>query len=162
MNIKTLKKFLSFRTRDKILSGIVLHATAGRSVIGSLETLVLRKLSYHYIIDRDGTITKCVPLSKVAFHAGKSYAWAGNNCNEYTIGISFANLDDGIEKITEWQYTAVIELINTICSDSVGKNIKYLTSHYAISPGRKSDPKRCNFGLVNGGLKIPLNLYGVK
>lgn len=156
MNI--LKKWLNFRTRTEPITGIILHATGGSSVIGSLETLTLRKLSYHYIIDRNGEVTKCIPLSKVGFHAGKSFGWSGANCNSYTIGISFANWDNGKEKLTVQQYAAVAPLIDEICKEY--PDIKYLSTHYAVSPGRKSDPRQCDVPLINNQLKRKLIIWG--
>ena len=158
--MKILPKWLSFRNRTQPVTGIIVHATAGRTVIGSLETLIAKGLSYHYIIDRDGTVTKCVPLSKVAFHAGVSFGWGGANCNGYTVGISLANLDDGKEKITEAQYEALIDLIDDICVEY--DTIKWLSSHYGIAPKRKSDPRQLDFDRVKMSLQRKLVLYNTR
>ena len=62
---------------------IVAHYTAGTSVNGSISHLKENNLSYHIIIDRDGSITQCAPFNKRAGHAGVS------NC--HSIGICMAN-----------------------------------------------------------------------
>ncbi len=48
-------------------------------------------VSAHFVVGRDGGITQCVPLTRKAWHAGKSI-WRGvPNCNDYSIGIEFDN-----------------------------------------------------------------------
>lgn len=48
---------------------ILLHSTGGNSLIGAIETLKLRGLSYNYIIFR-GEIYEIVHWSRCAWHAG--------------------------------------------------------------------------------------------
>ena len=60
---------------------IVLHHTAIASLGNSLGTLRSRRLSYHYLIDSDGTIVRAVSPERVAFHAA--------GANRGSIGISF-------------------------------------------------------------------------
>ncbi len=49
------------------------------------------KASAHIVVDRDGTITQCVPFNVKAWHAGVS-TWRGkSNCNDYSIGIEIDN-----------------------------------------------------------------------
>ena len=70
---------------------ITAHYTAGTSVSGSISHLRSVGLSYHVIIDRDGTLTQCAPFNKRAGHAGVSN-WKGlNDLNNFSIGICFAN-----------------------------------------------------------------------
>ena len=94
------------------------------------------------MIERDGVITKCVPLSRVAFHAGKSVGPQGLDVNRYSIGISFANYESKGEAITAAQVEACKELCVEIAK---APGVKWLTTHYWISPGRKSDPSRLRF-----------------
>lgn len=70
---------------------IVAHYTAGTSVNGSISHLKSVGLSYHVIIDRDGSITQCAPFNKRAGHAGVSN-WKGiEDLNVHAIGICMAN-----------------------------------------------------------------------
>jgi len=70
---------------------IAAHYTGVTSVNGSLTHLTTLKLSYHVIIDRNGTITQCVPFNKRARHAGVSN-WKGlSGLNDHSIGICLAN-----------------------------------------------------------------------
>lgn len=76
---------------------IVLHYTAGSTLQSALTALQNAGLSYHYIIDKDGTIYQLVDEDKSAQHAG-CYRNGNrlNNCkdgyNSRSIGISFVNL----------------------------------------------------------------------
>lgn len=70
---------------------IVAHYTAGTSVSGSISHLRSVGLSYHIIIDRDGSIIQCAPFNMSARHAGVSN-WKGlSGLNNFAIGICLAN-----------------------------------------------------------------------
>ncbi len=122
---------------------IVMHATAGRehpdsSAQNAIDTLRERGLSYNYIIARDGTVYKGVPLANEAWHAGVSFGPDGSGCNGYSIGISFVNLDDGHELPTVKQTEAARLLILDL--KAAYPSIKHLTTHAIVSPKRKVDP----------------------
>ncbi len=138
MNIITVNKWLPTRARKKPISTIVLHGTAGASALSSISWLRFIGLSYHYVIERDGTIYKAAPISRVAFHAGTSNGPEGNNVNDYSIGIAFANMENGVEPITEAQLTACHLLIRELVGSE--PSIKWLTRHKDIAPKRKTDP----------------------
>ena len=166
MKLTILKTWLSSRARKVPVTTIVLHGTAGTTVAGSLSWLRQIGLSYHYVIDRDGSVTKAVPTGRVAYHAGVSSGPNGKNVNDYSIGIAFANKEDGKEAITIPQIDAARLLVKELTS--ADKNIKWLTRHKDVSPGRKSDPKMMDDGTlrftasfsgisawVYGGTQIP-------
>ena len=138
MQIIPLSQPLASRARTQTCTTIVLHSTDGASATSSINWLRIIRLSYHYIIERDGTIYKCAPAERVALHAGKSNGPFGPNVNEYSIGISFANRESKKEMITVAQVNAVKELVKVL-SDAY-PTIKFLTRHRDISPGRKTDP----------------------
>jgi len=121
---------------------VVLHATAGSTFSGAVSALKARELSYHYVIEdqreSDGVVRKCVPYSRVAFHAGESEGPHGSNVNNYSVGISFVNLNDGVDGYSLKQYAACLELIETL---KKVLPLKYITTHAIISPGRKTDPR---------------------
>jgi N-acetylmuramoyl-L-alanine amidase len=137
--ITSLANWLASRPRKRPISTIVLHATDGASAGSSISWLRKIGLSYHYVIERDGAITKCVPLSRIAFHAGKSKGPGGLNVNDYSVGIALANWESRREAITEKQLDALDELVETLAINE--PDIKWITTHYWISPGRKTDPK---------------------
>jgi N-acetyl-anhydromuramyl-L-alanine amidase AmpD len=134
---------LPSRPRTKPLSTIVIHSTAGASAESSIRVLRQRGLSYHAIGDRDGAIFKCVNLSRVAFHAGESKGPNGMNVNEYSLGYSFANLNNGIDPYTRPQVEAFGEWVLAVIE--AYPSIKYITSHRLISWKRKIDPRGFDF-----------------
>lgn len=142
--ITTLKKWLAHRSRKPgtLVDTLVVHSTAGGSAVSSIQWLVHLGYSYHLIIERDGSVTKCVPLSKAAFHAGKSDGPQGSNVNEYSVGVCFAHRNDGKEQITHAQLDALDELVPEIRKQFPA--MKYACTHFGISPGRKFDPRGFN------------------
>lgn len=150
--MQILKTWLASRKRRKAITTIVLHATGGDSATGAIDWLRKIGLSYHYVIARDGTVTKCVPTSREAFHAGVSVGPGGNDVNAYSIGISLANRNDGHQEYTQLQYWAVDDLIEEL--KPAIPTIRYVTTHYAISPGRKTDPVGFDTTRVRNGLAV--------
>lgn len=136
---------------------VVLHSTAGSSLSGAIATLRSRGLSYHYLIDKDGTIVEAAPTSRKAFHAGNSYGprekskgidprqdaqarfVAKTSVNAYSIGISFVNRNDGVDPYTQEQMDAVEALLRLLMAKH--EALRYLTTHFAVSPKRKTDPR---------------------
>lgn len=151
MKIRNLPQWLLSRARKRACTTIVLHASAGSSLAGAVSTLIKRNLSYHYLIEKSGSITKCVPASKVAFHAGKSLGPQRENVNGYSIGISFVNKNDGKDPVTIEQYIAARDLIIDLRKQF--PELKWVTTHYAISPGRKTDPKPMNLAKLRAFAK---------
>lgn len=138
MTLVPLAHWLANRERKAPVTTVVLHATAGGSAESSIEWLRRINLSYHYVIERNGFITKCVPAGRVAYHAGKSLGPDGPNVNEYSVGIAFANRNDG-EAITKAQLLAAAWLLYELRKQF--PDLRWVTTHYAVSPGRKTDPK---------------------
>jgi N-acetylmuramoyl-L-alanine amidase len=75
------------------VSMVVLHYTGMQSAEEALERMrdAKAKVSAHYMIDEDGTVTQMVPEDKRAWHAGKSY-WRGiTDVNSASVGIELVN-----------------------------------------------------------------------
>lgn len=121
---------------------VVLHADAGKTDEGTLSWLQAphSKVSYHYLVGRDGTVYRIVPEDRKAWHAGESF-WqgyrVGNSVNATSIGVAFAN--DGEEPYELEQYRAGGELVAEIC-ERHGIPAHLIRGHYEVSPGRKTDP----------------------
>jgi N-acetylmuramoyl-L-alanine amidase len=119
-------------------SVIVIHGTAGQTDRGDVSWCCdpESKVSYHFIIGRDGTVYRLVRDTERAWHAGKSL-WGKPNCNDFSIGLGFSN--DGKEPYTEAQYVAGKELVDELRAkyDIGPENI---VGHCHISPDRKTDP----------------------
>lgn len=176
MNLRTLNPLLAHRDRKSttVVDTIVMHATAGSSLSGAIQTLKERGLSYHYIIEKDGDVTKCVGSTDVAYHAGSSYGpheqakgidpkqhptthefVAGTGVNEYTIGICFVNLNDGKDPYTPQQMESAATLIKQL--KTAFPKLHWLTTHYWVSPKRKSDPAK--FDMAALAAKTGLTLW---
>lgn len=130
------------RPAGTVIDTIVMHASGGSTFSGAFRTLLDRELSYHYLIqdqrEVDGEIVKCVDTSKRAWHAGKSFGPQGSDCNDYSIGISLINLNNGLDPYSEKQFSSAAWLIGRL-REAI-PTIKYLTTHAIVSPGRKTDP----------------------
>ena len=75
---------------------VVLHYTAGDSLVGALDHWEDIPASAHFVVDRDGSVTQVVPFNRVAWHCGRSQwrAWTGEmrfDLNAYAIGIELVN-----------------------------------------------------------------------
>ena len=133
------------------------HCTAGASAQSSREWLNRRnedgtdlppakRASYSYIIDHDGTIYRHTPLTHIANHAGKSQypvpasgVQAGKSMNGTSLGIAFANMNDGTPltaaqlKSARWLAATLMKRFSVPASHNLG--------HLEVAPGRKTDPR---------------------
>lgn len=99
--IKGVKKSpLPYSHDMKIRRALVIHFTGGATGKSSIEAMKDRGVSAHLVIDRDGSVTQCVPFNKVASHAGRS-RWRDpktgilfDGMNSCSIGIEIANAGD--------------------------------------------------------------------
>lgn len=155
-NVKRLDnaRYKGARRDRSDISVIVVHATAGDTAMSSINYLNRadsdHKASYHYVIDRDGTILRMLPIEIVAYHAGDS-AWpspqryppgnGGTSVNKKSLGIAFANKQDG-EDLTDEQMTSGLWLCR-FWMESLSIPPSRVVGHYEVSPGRKSDPRPC-------------------
>jgi len=88
----TTLSYLSRSGRD--IEHIVTHYTVTRSVSYTIDVLRGNGLSYHYLIDKDGSVVQLVPESLSAQHAYCGSDQEGcvmPNMNSKSIGISFIN-----------------------------------------------------------------------
>lgn len=74
---------------------VVLHDTASRLELGRaadyLASKNTDKVSVHFVVERDGTITQQVPTNRRANHAGASSYHGRAGCNDFAIGIEIVN-----------------------------------------------------------------------
>lgn len=122
---------------------IVVHASAGKSDAGDVAWICdpRSKVSYHYLVGRDGTVYELVAPTQQAWHAGIS-EWKGRkHCNAYSIGVAWSNRHDGQEPLTGAQIAAMRDLLNWLCERY--PSLTEIVTHAQVSPGRKDDPNRC-------------------
>jgi len=113
---------------------IILHHTGDDAVIKAYNGLKNRKLSVHYIIDRDGTIYYLVDERKMSFHAK---GW-----NDVSIGIEIVNTGQSSMDYTDAQYSSIKNLINDISKrwPSIQADHQHVKGHYEVSTIGKWDP----------------------
>jgi N-acetyl-anhydromuramyl-L-alanine amidase AmpD len=156
MKLKTLTPPLAHRSRDAAPTLVVLHASAGASAKSSIDHLRGVGLSYHYIIARDGKdsprasqsdgsesiVFHCVPNAGHAFHVGSTVPppVGAGSINRNSIGVSLANLQNGQDRYTDPQITALGELLDKLRADV--PSLRFLTTHAVVQPWNRSDPLR--------------------
>ena len=76
------------------------------------EEIAGLRVSSHYLIRRDGSLTQYVPTDKRAWHAGVS-SWQGRErCNDFSIGVELEGSDD--VPFAEPQYETLIALARSL------------------------------------------------
>lgn len=107
---------------------IVIHHTAGGSLSGAVSHLKKLGLGYHYLIDKDGSVSCYVPPEKLCYH---SFKRSGDS-----IGISYVGGQTPEHAINEKQMEALIHTIKHVKNRV--PSVKYLTGHKHVDPRTKS------------------------
>ena len=122
---------------------LVLHYTGMESAAAALNRLCdpAAKVSAHYLIDEDGSVTALVDEERRAWHAGAS-SWRGRrDINARSIGIELVNPghEFGYRPFPEAQMAALLDLAPALLvrHPIAPHNI---VGHSDIAPRRKSDP----------------------
>lgn len=132
--------------RTKPIDSIIIHSTAGGTATSSIEWMnranASAKVSYHYLVERDGTILRTVDPVNTAFHSGVS-AWPNppvgkQSMNPESIGIAFANRNVPTEPVTPAQIESALWLIRTLMT-RFNIPISRVLRHRDVSPSRKTD-----------------------
>jgi N-acetylmuramoyl-L-alanine amidase len=122
---------------------LLFHYTGMRSCHKAIDWLSRpqSRVSCHYVIDTDGTITQMVEEKMRAWHAGVS-CWEGEvDINSRSIGFEIHNPghDDGYPDFPEAQMQAVMELARD-CIDRWKIRPERVLAHSDVAPQRKIDP----------------------
>lgn len=130
------------RPKGVLPSLLVLHADASAKASSSVAWIrrADSRVSYHALVDRDGTVYMFVPLGKRAWHAGESVYQGRKNVNDFSLGLAFANLNNGVEPYTDAQYESGALLAAEWMKRFPTIGLDRITTHAAIAPGRKTDP----------------------
>lgn len=131
------------RRDGRAIDMIVLHYTGMDSAAAACDLLCGEggRVSCHYLVDEDGTITAMVGEEFRAWHAGAS-SWKGEtDTNSRSIGIEIHNPGHGRDyrDFPEPQMAAVARL----CRDILGRHMippQHVLAHSDVAPGRKIDP----------------------
>ena len=133
----------NWNARALPVSMVVLHYTGMRTAAEALDRLTDAgaKVSAHYLIDEDGTVTRIVDEDRRAWHAGASF-WRGiTDVNSASIGIELVNPGHewGYRPFPEPQMRALIPLL----ADIIWRNdidVADVVGHSDVAPARKQDP----------------------
>ena len=120
---------------------VILHHTTNTTAARALETLTHpdRRVSAHYLIDRNGQIIQLVDERKRAWHAGESW-WGGTtDLNSSSIGIELDNT--GEEAFPDIQIDALLGLLTDLRTRYRIPSANIL-GHSDVAPSRKVDPSR--------------------
>ena len=118
---------------------VIIHHTSNTNSAQALRTLTApeRKVSAHYLIDRDGTIVQLVDERDRAWHAGKSW-WGGvSDVNSASLGIELDN--SGSEPFSDAQIDALLALLADIRQRYPIAAANFI-GHGDVAPTRKDDP----------------------
>ncbi len=139
------------RPAGMAIDTILLHHTASAGNAESTARYFANpaaQVSSHYIVDRDGSIIRCVQDVDRAWHAGVSEFDGRPNVNNYSIGIEICNVGDNIEPYPNAQVYATMRL-SAYLVEEYGIPLSHITRHrdVALPPGRKTDTSN-NFPLA--------------
>lgn len=113
------------------INGVVIHYTANpgttakqnRNYFAGLADGSGTSASSHFIIDTDGTILQCVPMSEIAY--------ASNDRNSDTLSIECCHEDDS-GKFTKETYQSLVKLVAWLC-DTYGLETDQVIRHYDVT-----------------------------
>ncbi len=102
------------------------------------QTIDDLRVSSHFLICREGSVTQFVDCNKRAWHAGQS-VWQGrDNCNDYSIGVELEGTDS--IPYTDQQYHTLVTLTRWLQKNYPAITRDRIVGHSDIAPGRKTDP----------------------
>jgi len=96
------------------------------------------KVSAHFVVDRNGTITQFVGCDCRAWHAGISCWQDRSSCNDYAIGIEM--IGDERQAFTDAQYRETARLCRYLMHRYPTLTTDRIVGHQDVAPGRKWDP----------------------
>ena len=142
-NLNYSPNFDSKKRNFKQIKFIIFHYTGMKSEKTALKRLTNYKsqVSSHYLINKNGEITKLVPDLYIAWHAGKSKWKQYESLNKNSIGIEITNPGHnfGYKKFSKIQILSLIKLTKFLIS-KYQINKKNILGHSDIAPDRKKDP----------------------
>ena len=120
--------------------GVVLHHSSG-SYNGSVSWILQDKsnVSYHCIIDKDGSLTSFAEDDRRCWHAGKSRFKGRGGCNGFLLGLAFSG-NTKTRELTQDEIASAVEwLLPRFEKWDWPTDLSTVTTHKEISPGRKDD-----------------------
>jgi AmpD protein len=96
------------------------------------------RVSAHFLIERDGTLTQFVSCEARAWHAGVSSFRGRVRCNDFSIGVELEGTD--FIPFADAQYRTLARLVPALVRRYP---LSAARAHSEISAGRKTDPGPC-------------------
>ncbi len=93
------------------------------------------RVSAHFLIERDGTVTQFVSCASRAWHAGRSCFAGRERCNDFSIGIELEGTD--FAPFDPAQYRSLDRLVATLVE---AYPLRAARGHSEIAQDRKTDP----------------------
>lgn len=127
MHVITSYSSPNFNGRESVISGVVIHYTEEElddTIRIFLDDKLEKRVSSHYVIDRNGTIYSVVPENRRAWHAGKGCFAGITDLNDCSIGIEL------VYKPGETYQMAQISSLIALCHDIQSRHdIKWVIGH---------------------------------
>jgi len=120
--------------------GVILHHSYG-SYKGGVSWILndASNVSYHVLIDTDGSRTVFAKDTQRAWHAGKSSFNGRTGCNSFMLGLAFSG-DTASRELTKAEIDSAVEyLLPRFERWGWPKDLSTITTHKDVSPGRKVD-----------------------
>jgi len=120
--------------------GVVLHHSSG-SYNGSVSWILQDKsnVSYHCIINKDGSRTSFAADNQRCWHAGKSRFKGRGGCNGFLLGLAFSG-NTNTRELTKDEIDSAVEwLLPRFKKWGWPEDLSTITTHREVSPGRKDD-----------------------
>ena len=96
------------------------------------------RVSAHFLIERDGSVTQFVSCLDRAWHAGVSCFEGRETCNDFSLGIELEGTDE--LPFTDLQYQSLTALTQQLQDVFSAITVQRICGHSDIAPGRKTDP----------------------
>ena len=120
--------------------GVILHHSYG-SYDGSVSWILkdVSNVSYHCIIDTDGSRTVFAKDTQRAWHAGHSSFNGTKGCNGFMLGLAFSG-DTETRELTKAEIDSAVEfLLPRFKRWGWPTDLSTVTTHREVSPNRKVD-----------------------
>ncbi len=93
------------------------------------------RVSAHFLIARDGSLTQFVGCNDRAWHAGDSQFEGRQRCNDFSVGVELEGCDE--QPYSERQYQVLASLARALFA---AYRLRAVRGHSDVAPGRKTDP----------------------
>ncbi len=120
--------------------GVILHHSGG-SYNGGVSWILNKdsNVSYHTLINVDGSRTVFCDDNERAWHAGSSSFKGRKGCNGFMLGVAFTGNTNSRELTTAEVDSAVEYIVQRLDKYGWPKDLSTITTHRDVSPGRKDD-----------------------